>query len=59
MKRFIDFLLFPILPILTGCLIAILFVIVLMTPNKTPSGQYTDAVKYWFDDNYYQTEFVK
>lgn len=51
MKRFFNFLIFPILPLLASLIIALLFVISLFTPDKAPSGQYTDPVAYWLDDS--------
>ena len=56
MKRFFNFLF---LPIFASLLIALLLVMSLLTPDRTNRGQYTNPFKYWFDNEYYQTEFVK
>jgi len=30
----------------------------LLTPEKTPAGQFTQPLKYWFDDAYFEREFI-
>lgn len=35
-----------------------LFMICILTPEKTNSGYYTDPYKYWTDDNYFQQNFT-
>lgn len=30
----------------------------LLTPEKTPAGQFTQPIKYWFDDAYFEREFI-
>lgn len=40
-----------------GTIVSILLVICLLTPEKTPGGNYTKPYKYWFDDVYLCEEF--
>lgn len=40
-----------------GAIFAVLGLAIL-TPEKTPSGQYTDPVKYWTSQQYYTEQFI-
>lgn len=42
-----------------GLLIGFMLIILIMTPDKTNSGNYTNAWKYWTSDAYYNSNFVK
>lgn len=41
-----------------GGAICALLGLAILTPEKTPSGQYTDPVKYWTDNQYYTEQFI-
>lgn len=59
MKKVINYILFPILPIVSVVLLGVLFALAVLTPDKTSSGQYPDPVAYWLDDCYFESEFNK
>lgn len=44
-----------------ACLLAFVLVLLLMvclfTPHKTKDGQFTDPLKYWTSEEYYQNNF--
>jgi hypothetical protein len=44
-----------------ACLLAfvlvLLFIVCLFTPHKTKDGQFTDPLKYWTSEEYYQNNF--
>lgn len=40
-----------------GAIIALLLAMCLLTPEKTPGGDYTNPYKYWFDNEYLCKEF--
>ena len=41
-----------------GGAICALLGLAILTPEKTPSGQYTDPVKYWTSQQYYTEQFI-
>lgn len=59
MKKILNYILFPIIPIVSVAILLVLFAMTVLTPDKTSSGQYTDPVSYWFDDCYFESEFNK
>lgn len=36
----------------------VVFILILLTPDKTNAGEYTDVIRYWTDDTYYNINFV-
>ena len=36
----------------------IVFILCLLTPEKTNAGEYTNVIKYWTNDTYYNINFV-
>ena len=36
----------------------IVFILCLLTPEKTNDGKYTNVIKYWTDNTYYNINFV-
>lgn len=40
-----------------GALIVIMLMLLIMTPDKTKSGEYTNAWKYWTSDAYFNQNF--
>lgn len=46
-----------ILMFIIGLLIVFILAILIMTPDKTKSGEYTNLWKYWTDDVYFTSNF--
>ena len=42
---------------LSGLLIVVMLALLIMTPDKTKSGEYTSFWKYWTDNAYFETNF--
>ena len=36
----------------------VVFILILLTPDKTNAGEYTNVIRYWTDDTYYNINFV-
>ena len=34
------------------------FILILLTPEKTNAGEYTNVIEYWTNDTYYNINFV-
>jgi len=34
------------------------FILILLTPDKTNADEYTDVIRYWTDNTYYNINFV-
>jgi hypothetical protein len=34
------------------------FILILLTPDKTNAGEYTNVIEYWTNDTYYNINFV-
>lgn len=47
------------LSIITMMAFSVLMWIVILTPEKTIYGEYTQPFKYWTDDVYFQQNFIK
>jgi hypothetical protein len=43
--------------LIVGLLIVFMLVILIMTPDKTSSGEYTNVWKYWTDNAYFNQNF--
>lgn len=41
-----------------GVALVALFCVALLTPEKTPRGQFIDPLKYWTDDQYFTENFL-
>lgn len=44
--------------LLTITVFSIMFWVILLTPEKTINGEYTQPFKYWTDDVYFEQNFI-